>query len=83
MTKLNFHQPLRQSSVSHDPSEIIPICLFAAQKTLLVMLQTVVLLNIFVKIVIIFFFQIYKLIPMLRRRFSATLKKIKNPRLRD
>ncbi len=28
--KLNFHQPLLQASVSHDPSEIILICTFAA-----------------------------------------------------
>jgi len=28
MTKLNFQQPLLQSSVSHDPSEIIIICSF-------------------------------------------------------
>ncbi len=31
LVKLNFQQPLLQSSVSHDPSEIILICWFAAQ----------------------------------------------------
>ncbi len=31
--KLNIHLPLFQSSVSHDPSEIILICWFAAQET--------------------------------------------------
>ncbi len=30
MSKLNFQQPLLQSSVSHDPSEIILICCFCA-----------------------------------------------------
>ncbi len=33
MVKLNFHQSLFQSSVSHDSSEIILICWFAAQET--------------------------------------------------
>ncbi len=28
MENLNFQQPLLQSSVSHDPSEIIVICWF-------------------------------------------------------
>ncbi len=31
MAKLNFQQSLLQSSVSHDPSEIILICWFDAQ----------------------------------------------------
>ncbi len=31
MEKLNFKQLLLQSSVSHDPSEIIVICWFGAQ----------------------------------------------------
>ncbi len=45
MTKLNFH-----SSVSHDPSEIFLICLFATQDTfhIIIMLKTVVLFNIFI-----------------------------------
>ncbi len=33
MAKLNFQMPLLQSSVSHDPSEIILIWWFAAQET--------------------------------------------------
>ncbi len=55
---LNFPKLLLQSKMSHDPSEIIPICLFGA--ILLLMLKTVVLLTIFVYIIIIFhdlFFQ--------------------------
>ncbi len=33
--KLNFQQPLLQSSVLHNPSEIILICWFGAQETFL------------------------------------------------
>ncbi len=33
MTKLNYQQLLLQSSVSHDPSEIILIYLFGTQET--------------------------------------------------
>ncbi len=46
--KLSFRQPLLQSSVSHDPSEIIIIWRFdAAQESfLIVMLKTFVLPNI-------------------------------------
>ncbi len=33
MAKLNIQQPLLQSSVSHDPSEIILICWFGVQET--------------------------------------------------
>ncbi len=33
MAKLNLQQLLLQSSVSHDPSEIIVICRFGAQET--------------------------------------------------
>jgi len=41
---------LLQSSVSHDPSEIILICWFAAQETSLIMsVKNVVLLHIFVE----------------------------------
>ncbi len=53
MAKLNFQQALLQSSVS----EIIVICWFDAQETfllLLLMLKTVVLLNMFVETVILF-----------------------------
>ncbi len=32
MAKLNFQQQLLQTSVSHDSSEIILICRFAAQE---------------------------------------------------
>ncbi len=51
MIKAEFSASLLQSSVSHDPSEIILICSFTAQETflLLLMLKTV---NIFVQIVI-------------------------------
>ncbi len=35
MAKLYFQQALLQTSVSHDPSEIILICWFAAQGTFL------------------------------------------------
>ncbi len=42
---MNFQQPLIQSSVPHDPSEIILICWFSAQETLLLLLvlKTVIL----------------------------------------
>ncbi len=33
MTRLNFQQPLLESSVLNDPSEIILICWFGAQET--------------------------------------------------
>jgi len=46
VVKLDFLASLLQSLVSHDPSEIILICWFGAQETLLSMLKTVVLLNI-------------------------------------
>ncbi len=36
MAKLNIQQPLLKSSVSHDPSEIILICLFGAQERFLI-----------------------------------------------
>ncbi len=36
MAKLNFQQLLLQSSVSNDPSEIILICWFGAEKTFLI-----------------------------------------------
>ncbi len=46
MAQLNFQQSLLQSSGSHDPSEIILICLFATN------VETVVLLT-------VIFFQIF------------------------
>ncbi len=58
MAELNFQLPLLQSSVSHDPSEIIFICWFGAQEIynllLLSMLKTVVLQNISFFIINIF-----------------------------
>ncbi len=39
LAKLNFQQPLILSSVSHDSSEIIIICLFVAQETFLPMIN--------------------------------------------
>ncbi len=35
-SKAENQQPLLQSSVSHEPSEIILICLFGAQETFLI-----------------------------------------------
>ncbi len=49
MAKLNFQQPLLQSSVSHDSTEIILICWFRAEETFLLIInveKTYVLLNI-------------------------------------
>ncbi len=43
MAKLNFQQSLPQSSVSHDPSEIILICWFGAQETFFVVLFNIFL----------------------------------------
>ncbi len=37
--KLNFQQPILQSSVSHDPPEIILICWFGAQETYLILIN--------------------------------------------
>ncbi len=47
MAKQNFHQPLLKSSVSHDPSEIILISLFAAQETLLIIINVGIFVNTF------------------------------------
>ncbi len=44
-------------SMPHDPSEIIGICWFGAQETLLLMLKTAVLLNIFLETMTVFCFQ--------------------------
>jgi len=47
MAKLNFQHHYSKSSLSHDPSEIILICRFAAQKELILlsMLKAVVLIH--------------------------------------
>ncbi len=39
MTTLNFQQSLFQTSVSHDPSEIILICWFGAQETIIAVIN--------------------------------------------
>jgi len=39
MAKLNFQQASIQCSQSHDPSEIILICWFAAQDTFLIIVM--------------------------------------------
>ncbi len=39
MEKLHFQQPLLQSSVSHDPSEINLICSFSTQETVLLVID--------------------------------------------
>ncbi len=39
MVNLNFQQPLFQSLTSHNPSEIILICWFAAQETFLIIIN--------------------------------------------
>ncbi len=56
MANLNFQQPLRQSSVSHDHSETILNVELVLKKHLLLlaMLKTVVLLIIFVETEIVF-----------------------------
>ncbi len=52
---MNFQKPLLQSKVSHDPSEIILICLFGA--ILLLMLETVTIFVYIIKIFHYLFFQ--------------------------
>ncbi len=37
VAKQNFQQPLLQSSVSHDPSEIILICWFDSQEAFIIL----------------------------------------------
>ncbi len=39
MANINFKQPFLQSSVSHDPSEIIPIYWFGAQDAFLIIID--------------------------------------------
>ncbi len=56
----SHYSSLHDLMLSHDPSEIILICWLAAQETFLIiiyveMLKTVVMLNIFVETLIIFF----------------------------
>ncbi len=62
MAKLDFKQLLPLSLLSHDPSEIILICWFGAQKyvLLLSMLDTLVLLQIYVEVVIVLFLKVQK-----------------------
>ncbi len=67
--KLNFHQPLLWSSVSHDPSEIILI--YYQYADLLIMLETAVLLN------IIYFFIFLFLEPVVIFQDSLMNKKLK------
>ncbi len=47
MPQLNFQQPSFQSLASHDPSEIILICLFCDQETFLLLVLKSVVLRIF------------------------------------
>ncbi len=54
MEKLNFQQPLLQSSVSHDPSEIILICWFGAQETFLLII-IIIIINVENSCCLIFF----------------------------
>ncbi len=49
--KAVFSASLLQSSVSHDPSEIILICWFAAQETLLIIINVDNNGNFFLRIV--------------------------------
>ncbi len=45
MAKLNLQQLLLQSSVSHDPSEIIVICRFGAQETFPIIIIIIIFKN--------------------------------------
>ncbi len=45
MAKLNFQQPLLQSSVSHGSSEIILMCWFGAQETLILINVIFIIIN--------------------------------------
>ncbi len=71
---------LLQSAVSHDPSEIILICWFAAQETFLDIINVennCVLLNIFVKTVIFFFCDTFLRFYCVLKQFNpCTNKKI-------
>ncbi len=60
MAKLNFQQPLFQSSVSFDLSEISILCWFGTQETfyIFIIAETVVVYDIFVQTRIIFFSRI-------------------------
>ncbi len=79
------------ASLSHDPSEIILICWFAAQETflLLSMLKTVVLLNISVETYFIFFYFFFRLwnnLPFYLRSLSSVHEfksKLKGPSIQQ
>ncbi len=45
MIKAEFSASLLQSSVSHDPSEII-LCWFAAQETFIIIIIIIIIINI-------------------------------------
>jgi len=68
--KAEFFTSLRQSSVSHDPSEIILICLFAAQEIFLINInvENNCAASYFVETVIHFIFQD----PLMNRKFKGT-----------
>ncbi len=62
ITKLKFHQSLLQSSVSHDPSEILLICSFGAQGTFLIIIMLkLILINLMHPrwITVLFSFSLY------------------------
>ncbi len=44
MIKTQFLASLLQSSVSHDPSEIILICWFAAQETFVIIIIIIIII---------------------------------------
>ncbi len=46
MIKAEFSASLLQSSVSHDPSEIMLICWFAAQETFIIIIIIIIIINI-------------------------------------
>ncbi len=79
MAKLNVQQPLLQSSVSHDHSEIIAKSSFGAQETFfLPQLKTVVQLNIFVEKVKVFFqdslmYRMFKKQHLFEIEYNATI----------
>ncbi len=72
--KAKFSASLLQSSVSHDSSEIILICWFAAQETFITIInvENSLLLSIFVEIV--FFFQN----SLINRKFNNFYSKQKS-----
>ncbi len=64
--KPNFQHHYEQSSVSHDPAEIILICWFGAQKYVLLLsvLKTIVLFNIEFEESIIIFQHLFELLSL-------------------